>query len=107
MASTTKSARWRKYDAILPLATEGGSITGFVPTDWEVKSGDWHTCCQDPRNWVGYGEIRPLLHGTTPEQLTDPWYWHGYRQWRQVHCSVCGKPAIGTEYLWPGEDASG
>jgi hypothetical protein len=99
MASTTKSARWRKYDAMLPLATEGGTLTGFVPSDWEVKAGDWGPCCQDPRNWVGHGEMR-LLSGEG--ESADPWYWHGFRRYRDVRCGVCGKAVIATEYLWPG-----
>ncbi len=99
-----RKGKRQKYEAMLPLTTGGGTITGFVPSDWEVKSGDWHKCCQDPRNWVGHGEISPLLRATPPSyELTDPWYWHGYRQWRQVRCSVCQKAAIATEYLLPEE----
>jgi hypothetical protein len=101
--------RKQRYESLLPIQTGPTTvISGFICDDYmTADKGRWpyNECCQNPTNWEGRGEWHPL---STEEAtgLTDPWYWKGYRQFRDVWCKECGVRVIATEYR-PGEPGDG
>lgn len=80
--------------ADLPLAIEGGIITGFIPDDWMAGHSfyDYQRCCLEPNNWRPTGAMEVVFVG-------DPWWHKGtFRAHRSVRCQ-CGVSINASAYL--------
>ncbi len=68
-------------------------LSVIKPKPWQctLPSTSYKPCCQDEKNWTGYGPF----HSFWP---SDPYWWLGYHSVRAVHCTVCKTDLIGHEY---------
>lgn len=85
-----------KYDRMLPLKTERGTIVGFVAEDWQLSGeSGYRACCQNVTKWTESGEPIPLLND-------DPYYQLGYRVAINLICGECGHKVIA--HIYRGRD---
>jgi hypothetical protein len=94
-----RRSRQERFQAMLPICTEHGTIWGFVPDDsWIARDGvlrrlaTYRPCCQDPRNRRPDGEPCALASADVLDTRAS------YRYVRDVTCS-CGRRVNAHERL--------